>query len=157
MGKVTIINKKTINHSPDKVKPLILGLKEIKIFLNGLNKVDLLHDGKNSGVGAARKCVFDNGNSIVETIVDEVPDKSVTMVFSEFKVPFKAIKVKFSVIEDPNNKNQTTIELHHEVTPKLGFVGYGFGKILLPIFFKKVQYGMIDDLDYYLTNNSKKN
>jgi len=73
------------------------------------------------GLGAARRCKFYDGGSVVEKIISYEPGKSLKVKLTEFSMPLKAAIA--GVVVSEVSENQTDVSIEMDFEPKWGLLG----------------------------------
>ena len=111
----------------------------------------LLSDCK-TGVGASRRCEFQDNTSVVETITDLREYEYIKMVLSETPMPMKSGKVTAS-FQSKGVGTELTIEM--DVKVGLGPLGWIIGPLMMRPIIKNRIKKMALSLDHYIKTGSK--
>lgn len=109
-----------INAPASKVWAILDDFGGIEKFSVGIDKASLIGD-KPTGLGAKRKCVFHDQNSVVEEITEYQANESFKVVLSESAMPMKTMTAEFRVEKLTNTTCQVIMTM--EFVMKMGFVG----------------------------------
>jgi len=97
-----------------------------------------------TGVGAKRRCTFNNGDSLVEEIITYQEGHGFEMALSEFSMPLKSMKAGMYVKEVDTNTCEIIMTTDFET--KAGPLGWLMGVLLMkPIMksvFRKIMTGL---------------
>jgi len=104
-------------------------------------------NSKYSGLGAKRRCVFYDGSSVVEEIVDLQQGQSITMVLSEYSMPLKSAVATMKVLPVNDNTSELTITMNFVV--KAGPLGWLMGVVLMRPLMKGVFKKVLSGLAYH--------
>jgi hypothetical protein len=109
-------------------------------------KATVLTD-KDAGVGAARRVEFQDGNSVVETVIEESEQSFITMQMSEAPMMKRAV-VTIRTTENTAGDTEVTFDL--EYTMSLGPLGWLMGSLMMKPMMRKVFNVALAGLAYHL-------
>ena len=107
MAAATIV----IDGKVGDVFPLFSNVAKIADVHPSVKSVDVVSKegpGKVTGVGAARRCNFYDGGSIVETVTACTANSKVHLVGSEYAMPLSSLELEFTVLPVGADKTQAT-------------------------------------------------
>ncbi|MFC6942784.1 SRPBCC family protein [Salinirubellus sp. GCM10025818] len=108
-------------------------------------------NGPETGVGATRECVFEDGGRIEEEIVEYSPGSNYTVEFIDVgSMPLKRNRVQISV-EERGDAAAVTMAATFE--PKYGFVGTIMAKLVMESRFRSTFEEVLDGLEAYVLAN----
>jgi ribosome-associated toxin RatA of RatAB toxin-antitoxin module len=84
---------------------------------------------KKTGLGAKRKCVFHNGNDLLEEIVDYREGQHITVSLSEHGMPLESMVVKMGIKKLDAKSSELSITC--DFATKLGPVGWLMGALMI--------------------------
>ena len=106
----------------------------------------------NVGVGASRRCEFEDNTSVVETITDLHEYEYIKMVLSETPMPMKSGTVSAS-FQSKGASTELTIDM--DVKVGLGPLGWIIGPLIMRPIIKNRIKKMALSLDHYIKTGSK--
>ena len=89
-----------------------------------------------TGTGARRECVFEDGSRIEETIVDYCPEDGYTVEFTDvgsYPLVENVVTIAVTALDD----RHTEVTFTAEFTPKYGPLGWLMGRVLMESAFEK--------------------
>lgn len=98
-------------------------------------RVDKLSD-HDRGDGAVRRCHFEDGTSVVETVIDWQDGTRYTVQLSEFSMPLAAATATLQVRAIDDQNSEVSIEMNF--TPKFGPVGWVMGQVMMRPMMKRM-------------------
>ncbi|SER42619.1 SRPBCC family protein [Natrinema salaciae] len=105
-------------------------------------------DGPETGVGATRECVFEDGDRIEEEIIEYSPESNYTVEFIDVgSMPLKRNRVQISVEE---RGDATAVTMAATFKPKYGFFGTVMAKLMMESRFRKTFEEVLDGLEAYV-------
>jgi carbon monoxide dehydrogenase subunit G len=107
--------------------------------------------GPDTGEGATRECVLDEGGRITETIVEYEPGSSFTIEFADLGDMGAFVKefvTVWSVAELDDSRS--TVTLKGRYTPKYGPVGWMMAKVVMNSMIEKLYEEALDGLAEYV-------
>ncbi|MBX0325565.1 SRPBCC family protein [Halomicroarcula sp. F13] len=108
-------------------------------------------NGPETGVGATRECVFEDGDRIEEEIVDYNPGSNYTVEFIDVgSMPLKRNQVQISVEE---RGDAAVVTMAATFEPKYGFLGTVMAKLMMESRFQKTFEEVLDGLEAYVLAN----
>jgi len=108
-------------------------------------------DGPETGVGATRECVFEDGGRIEEKIVEYSPGSNYTVEFIDVgSMPLKQNRVQISVEE---RGESAVVTMAATFEPKYGFLGTIMAKLMMESRFQKTFEEILDGLEAYVLAN----
>jgi len=134
-----------INAPADKVWSILDDFGGVEKFSIGIDKASLIGD-KSTGLGAKRKCVFHDQNSVVEEIIEYQANESFKVVLTESAMPMKTITAEFRVEKLTDTTCQVIMTM--EFVMKLGFVGSLLGYPMRSML-KGIQQQLLKGLAYH--------
>lgn len=101
-------------------------------------------NGKHSGLGAKRQCVFYDGSSVVEEIVEYKEGQSITVALSEYSMPLKSATATMKVTSIDARTSDITMSMDFVVKGgPLGWImGFFMMRPLMKGVFKKMSHGL---------------
>jgi len=104
--------------------------------------------GPETGVGATRECVFEDGGRIEEEIIEYSPGTNYTVEFVDVgSMPLKRNRVQISV-EERGDAAAVTMAAAFE--PKYGFLGTVLAKLMMESRFRQTFEEVLDGLEAYV-------
>jgi ribosome-associated toxin RatA of RatAB toxin-antitoxin module len=100
--------------------PLISDVTQIAHWHFNIATVDLL-SGRQTGVGAARRCNFHDGSSVREDVVAVEDGRKVRMELSEYSVPMKHLELEIALREQSKGVTEAILTLRYVM--KFGVIG----------------------------------
>ena len=137
---------KVVNGSIDKAWPAIARMGAVQDWHPNVAKAIVLTD-QDSGIGAARRVEFHDGNGVVETVVAESEREFTTMEMTEAQMVKRAM-VTISTKERSANTTEITFSLDY--TMMYGPVGALIGALMMKRVFTKVFSVAVAGLSYHL-------
>jgi uncharacterized protein YndB with AHSA1/START domain len=108
-------------------------------------------NGPETGVGATRECVFEDGGRIEEEIVEYSPGSNYTVEFIDVgSMPLKQNRVQISVEE---RGDSAVVTMTATFEPKYGFLGTIMAKLMMESRFQKTFEEVLDGLEAYVLAN----
>ncbi len=101
----------------------------------------------NSGVGASRRVTFQDGNTVVETVIEQSEGEFVTMEMSELS-PLQSAVVTIRLEERAPKETEVTFSIDYRV--KFGPLGWLMGVLMMNRVFRKVFGISLAGLAYHL-------
>jgi len=133
----------TVNVSTDKIWQVLADYSSVERFAITIKSSPLVGDIQ-SGLGAKRKCTFNDGSSLVEEIIDYQDGIGFKMALSEFSLPLKHMEAEMKVT--PLDENRSEIYMSSDFVVKGGIFGRFLGHFVMrPIMkgvFTKVMTGL---------------
>ena len=109
-------------------------------------------NGPETGVGATRECVFEDGGRIEEEIVEYSPGSNYTVEFIDVgSMPLKQNRVQIRVEERGDTAAAVTMAATFE--PKYGFLGTIMAKVMMESRFRKTFEEVLDGLEAHVLAN----
>lgn len=133
-----------IDATPDAVWAVIGRFMHIDEFAPMVKSVDALTDGED-GKGSKRRCNFDNGNSMVEEVIEWEPNRSYRVRSSEMEpMPLHEALAELSVVPLNNGRSKVTWSMDYRV--KYGPFGWLLGQTMMKRMMGKVLDGNLKGL-----------
>ena len=110
-------------------------------------------NGIESGLGAKRKCTFNDGSSLVEEIVAFQEGQSFTMELSEYTLPLKSMSAQMKVT--PIDENSSELRMSSDFVVKAGPLGWLMGFLLMKPMMKGVFTKLMTGLAYHTTTGKR--
>jgi len=136
-------NTLKVNIPADKIWQVLDDYSSIDKFAMTIKSSSSVND-INTGLGAKRKCTFNDGSSLVEEITDYQAGQGYTMDISEHSMPLKSMQAVMKVTAIDENTSEITMSADFVV--KGGPFGWILGQLLMrPVMraiFKKVMTGL---------------
>ena len=137
-----------IDASPDAVWEVFGRYMHIDAFAPAVTSVDALTSGP-GGLGARRRCHFDNGGSVVEEVTDWRPAQGYRVRLSEMgTMPMREATAEIKL--QPLGPNRTQVFWSMECRMKYGPLGWLMGQTLMKGMMGKVLLANLDGLADYL-------
>lgn len=125
-----------IDVTPETVWAEISRYMHINEFAPFVDSVDALSD-RDSGVGAKRRCNFDNGSSMVEEVIAWTPNRGYRVRASEMDpMPLHEAVAELSVTPLGNGRATVTWSMDYRV--KYGPLGWLMGQTMMKMMMGKV-------------------
>ena len=132
-----------VNLPASKVWQVLENYAGIEKFASTITSSPIINDIE-SGLGAKRRCTFQDGSSLVEEIIDYKEGQGYTMVLSDYSLPLKSMQATIGV--KAIDANRSEIFMAADFVVKGGPFGWLMGACLMrPIMkgvFKKVMTGL---------------
>ena len=132
-----------VNVSAEKIWQVLADYSGIENFAATIKSSPIVGDVK-SGLGAKRKCTFNDGSSLVEEIIDYQEGQGYKMNLSEHSLPLKEMQAKMAVKKLDDNSCE--IFMAADFVVKAGPLGWLLGQFVMrPVMkgvFKKVMSGL---------------
>jgi hypothetical protein len=112
----------------DRVWAVLGRFMHIDDFHPRVSKVDVLSDAT-AGVGARRRCHFQDGTSVVEKVIDWQDGRAYRAELSEFSLPLKKAVVTLSV--EPVDAGRSHAKMSMDFEVKFGPIGWLMGKTMM--------------------------
>lgn len=144
MGEVRV--SRVVDGSIDAAWHAISEMKAVKDWHPNVANVTVLGD-RTSGVGAARRVEFHDGNSVVETVTAQAAAQFVTMSMTEAQM-MKRAEVTISV--DAKSTGTTEVTFALDFTMSMGPLGAVIGALLMKRVFTKVFGEALAGLSHHL-------
>ncbi len=100
-----------------------------------------------SGLGAKRRCTFNDGSSLVEEIIDFQDRQGFTMALSEFSLPLKSMQAEMGV--KAIDADSSEIYMSSVFIVKAGPLGWLMGYLIMRPMMKGIFKKLMSGLAYY--------
>ncbi|TPH13972.1 SRPBCC family protein [Litorilituus lipolyticus] len=135
-----------VNVPANKVWQVLEDFGSIEKFSTTIKSSPIVGD-KACGLGAKRKCIFDNDSSLVEEIIEYQEGQGYRMAISEHSLPLKTMYAEMRVTAIDNN--QCEIYMSADFVVKGGLFGKLMGHLLMRPMMKGVFTKVMSGLAYY--------
>ncbi len=140
-----------IEAAPDAVWAVIERFMQIDEFAPLVTSVDPLTGGED-GMGSKRRCNFDNGNSMVEEVIDWEPNRGYRVRASEMEpMPLREALAELSVAPLNDDRSKVTWSMDYRV--KYGPFGWLLGQTVMKSMMGKVLDGNLKGLAEKVRSN----
>jgi len=132
-----------VNVPATQIWQVMADFASVEKYATGI-KTSPVINGIDSGLGAKRKCTFNDGSSLVEEIIQYQQGQGYRMQLSEYSMPLKSMYAEIAVKEIDSNSCE--ISMSSDYVVKGGIFGKLMGALLMgPMMkgvFKKVMTGL---------------
>ena len=142
----SIEQKMTVNVAASKVWAVLDDFGSIERFSPTVKHSPVV-GAKASGLGAERKCHFEDGTCAVEKIVEYKEGESLRVELTEHPMPFKQFFAVMKVVSVDDKRSEISMAM--EFTPKFGPLGWLMANVLLKPMMKKVLKRILKGLAYH--------
>lgn len=129
-----------------KVWKVLEDFSSVEKFATTIKSSPIVGD-KTSGIGAKRKCTFNDGSSLVEEIIDYKEEQGFLMELSEHSLPLKSMQAEMKVSEI--DENTCEIYMSSDFVVKAGPLGWLMGQLIMRPVMKSVFKKVMSGLAYY--------
>ena len=143
---IHVEKKLVVNVSKEKVWEVLKDFGSVEKFAATIEKSPVISDQK-IGLGARRKCYFNDGSNLVEEIVDYQDGRGFTMQLSEFSLPLKSMSAQMMVEEI--DAHRSLVVMSSDFVVKGGGIGQIMGNLLMKPMMSGVFKNLIVGLAYY--------
>lgn len=147
-----IENTIKVNVPATKIWQVLEDFSSVEKFATTI-KASPIVNGINSGLGAKRKCTFNDGSSLVEEIIDFEAGQGYKMVLSEFSLPLKSMHSEMKV--NKIDENSSEIYMSSDFVVKAGPLGWVMGHFIMRNVMKGVFRKLMSGLAYYSVTGKK--
>ncbi|MEM7155775.1 MAG: SRPBCC family protein [Myxococcota bacterium] len=109
-------------------------------------RVDVLTD-HHRGLGASRRVEFHDGNSVIETVVEQSEPNAIAMTLPDFG-PLKNLVVTIRIVERANERLEVTFSIDYDL--RFGPLGWLLHALVMKRAFRKIFGISLDGLRYHL-------
>ncbi|CAA0104366.1 Uncharacterised protein [BD1-7 clade bacterium] len=141
-----------INATANRVWCILDDFGGLDKFSVGVQK-SLIVGNKETGIGAVRYCMFNDGSSLHEEIVEYEPHKHFRLVLSEFTLPMESVSASFRV--EPLSETTCEVKMEMDFVMKLGLLGRLMGVVLIRPLMKSVHKKLLRGLAYHALTGEK--
>lgn len=124
--------------------PLIGDLRRVADFHPTIDHVEILSESV-EGEGAARRCHFKDGTSVVERVSAYQPGRSVDLELSEFAMPMKSMAGRLAA--ESIDDHSTRVSMSLEYQPKFGALGSLMNVLMIRPMMKRLVRQVLAGLD----------
>ena len=135
-----------VNIPSDKIWETMNDFGGIEKYAPTITSSPIINDIK-SGLGAKRKCTFNDGSSMVEEIIEFNEGQGYSMVLTEFSAPLNSMHAEVRVKKIDANSSE--LYMSADVETKSGPLGWLMGNVLMPPIMKGVFKKVMSGLAYY--------
>ncbi len=135
-----------VNVPASKIWQVLADFSSVERFALTIEASPIISD-ISSGLGAKRRCTFNDGSSLVEEIIDFQDGQGFKMELSEFSLPLKEMQAEMRVKEI--NKKSCEIYMSSDFIVKAGPLGWLLGHLVMRPVMKGVFYKLITGLAYH--------
>ncbi len=115
-----VISTRNLSADIDTVWALAADVTSVVHWHPKVKSVDLLSPHK-VGIGAARRCNFYDGTSVVEEVTQQTEGRALKIVLSEFSLPMKTFEVDIALKSIATGGTQIVFTMNYEM--KWGVLG----------------------------------
>ncbi|MCW8863245.1 MAG: SRPBCC family protein [Colwellia sp.] len=134
------------NVPASKIWQVLADFSSVEKFATTIKSSPIVGD-KTRGLGAKRKCTFDNGSSLVEEIIDYQEGQGYRMVISEHSLPLESMYAEMRV--KAIDENSSEIYMSADFVVKGGVLGKLMGHMLMRPMMKGVFAKVMSGLAYH--------
>lgn len=149
---VTVTYECLINQSVDKIWDVISNFGNIYRYHPEVTKSELLSE-ITYGLGAVRKCVFNDGGSSIEKVTQWIDGSTLTVELSEMSMPLKSASGFTSLKAIDGKTTQITIGMNYIF--KYGLFGAFIGNFIMKPMMRKMFGKAAKSIEYYIVNGNK--
>ena len=142
----------SINQSIDKIWNVISNFGNIDRYHPEVAKSELQSEITH-GLGAVRKCVFNNGGSSIEKVIQWIDGSTLTVELSEMSMPLKSASGFTSLKAIDDRTTQVTIGMNYIF--KYGLFGAFIGHFIMKPMMLKMFGKAAKSIEYYIVNGNK--
>ncbi|MBW3695104.1 SRPBCC family protein [Vibrio sp. T187] len=135
-----------VNVSAEKVWQVMEDFSSVEKFATTIKSSPIVSDIQ-SGVGAKRRCTFQDGSSLVEEITEYQPGQGFTMELSEHSLPLKSMVAEMRVTAIDEHRSE--IYMSSDFVVKSGPLGWVVGHFIMRNVMKGVFKKVMSGLAYY--------
>ncbi|WP_419909115.1 SRPBCC family protein [Hoeflea sp.] len=133
-----------IDAEPDAVWAVIGRFMHIDEFAPMVTSVDALTNGAD-GMGSKRRCLFENGSSMVEEVIGWEPERGYRVLLSDMDpMPLEEAQAEIAVAPTKNGQTKVTWSMDYRV--KYGPLGWLLGQTMMKMMMGKVLDGNLKGL-----------
>jgi len=144
-------NSIKVNVSAEKIWAVLQDFASVEKFAPEIKSSPIVND-TTTGVGAKRKCTFNDGSSLVEEIVEYNEGEGYTMELSEHTLPLKSMLAQMKVKAIDEHSSEITMSADFVV--KGGPFGWLMGQFLMRSVLKGVFKKVMTGLAYYVVTGN---
>lgn len=141
-----------VNVPAAKIWQVLGDFSSVEKFATTIKTSPIVND-KSSGLGAKRKCTFNDGSSLVEEIIDFQEGEGYKMVLSEFSLPLKSMHAEMRVKEIDENSSE--LFMSSDFVVKAGSLGWLMGYLLMRPMMKGVFKKLLSGLAYHCVTGKR--
>lgn len=135
----------TINASSEAVWHVLARFMHIDEFAPKIRSVDALTEW-HSGIGARRRCVFEDGNSVVEEVTEWQDNRMYRVRLSEIE-PLPLMEAFAELSIQPKGASQTKVVWSVDYKMKFGPLGWLMGQTVMRMATSKIVDGNLKGLE----------
>ncbi|MCD4657807.1 MAG: SRPBCC family protein [Planctomycetes bacterium] len=135
-----------VNVPAEKIWQVLADFSSVERFAVTIKTSPIVNDVK-SGLGAKRKCTFNNGSSLVEEIIDFREGQGFKMVLSDYSLPLKSMHSEMGIRKIDENISE--IYMSTDFVVKGGPLGRLMGHFLMRPAMKGVFKKLLSGLAYH--------
>jgi hypothetical protein len=141
-----------IGQSVDKIWDVISNYGNIYRYHPEVAKSELTSEITH-GVGAVRKCVFNNGDSSIEKVIEWEDCSKLAVELSDISMPLKSAS-GFTYLKSVDD-NSTEITIGMNYIFKYGLFGELIGRFVMKPMMRKMFGKAAKSIEYYIVNGNK--
>ncbi|MBQ4848106.1 SRPBCC family protein [Pseudoalteromonas sp. MMG005] len=141
-----------VNIPAHKVWQVLADFSGIEKFATTIKSSSIVGN-KTSGLGAKRKCTFDNNSSLVEEVIDYQEGQGYRMVISDHSLPLESMYAEMKV--KAIDENTSEIYMSADFVVKGGVFGKLVGHMLMRPMMKGVFTKVMSGLAYYTVTGER--
>jgi len=145
-------NSIKVNVSAEKIWQVLADYSGIENFAATIKSSPIV-GGVKSGLGAKRKCTFNDGSSLVEEIIDYQEGQGYKMNLSEHSLPLKEMQAQMAVKKI--DENSCEIFMAADFVVKGGPLGWLLGALVMRPVMKGVFKKVMSGLAYYSVTGNR--
>lgn len=135
-----------------KIWQVLDDFSSVEKFATSIKSSPIVSDIR-SGIGAKRKCTFNDGSSLVEEITEYQQGQEFKMLLSEHSLPLKSMSVQMGVKEiDANNSE---LYMSADFVVKAGPLGWLLGFLVMRPMMKGVFKKLMSGLAYHTVTSER--
>lgn len=141
-----------VNIPADKIWQVLADFSSVEKFATTIKSSPIVGE-ITSGLGAKRKCTFDNDSSLIEEIIDYQEGEGYRMVISDHSLPLESMHAEMRVNAIDENSSEITMSANFVV--KGGVFGKLMGHMLMRPMMKGVFTKVMSGLAYYTVTGER--
>jgi len=141
-----------VNIPAEKIWSILEDYSSVARFAPTIKSSPIVSDIK-SGVGAKRRCTFNDGSSLVEEITEYTQGEGFRMDMSEHSMPLKSMQAEMRV--KPIDDNSSELYMSADFVVKGGSLGRVVGALVMRPVMKGVFKKVMKGLAYYCETGSQ--
>jgi len=135
-----------VNIPAEKIWQVLEDFSSVEKFALTIQSSPIIND-IHTGLGAKRRCTFNDGSSLVEEIIEYQAGQGYKMALSDFSLPLKSMQaeMKVTAIDEHNSE----IYMSADFVVKAGPLGWLMGQLIMRPVMKSVFKKLMTGLAYH--------